>query len=70
MNDIKIIKILEICSIIKKLERARIVSYVNCWWKFNSLNYNLNSIPIDKIRQFKKRNDTDELLRYGEIFIN
>ena len=68
--DIKIIKILEICSIITKLERARIVSYVNCWWKFNSLNYNLNSIPIDKIIKFKKKNDSDELLKYGEIFIN
>merc|ERR1711990_707891 len=39
--DYKIIKVLEICSIIRNVRRGRIVSYVNCWWKLNPINYDL-----------------------------
>ena len=67
--DYKIIRILELCSIIKKVRRGRIVSYVNCWWKLNPINYDLNKIYINKIKTYKKLDDSDEILKYGELFI-
>ena len=68
--DYKIIKVLEICSIVRNLKRGRIVSYVNCWWKLNPLNHNLNNVTLNRVLKYKKKNDTDEILKYGELFIN
>ena len=68
--DEKIAGMLKVCQIVKTLKRGRIVSYVNCWWRLHPLNYNLECVPINKINQFKKKNDSDELLKYGEIFIH
>lgn len=66
----KIGGMLEICQLIKDVKRARIVSYVNCWWRFNTIKYSISDITIDKVEKFKKENDSEELLKYGELFIN
>jgi len=68
--DDKIIKVLEICSIIKHVRRGRIVSYINCWWKYHNIEYDLTSISINKVKKFSKKNDSEELLKYGELFID
>ena len=68
--DKKIVGMLEICHIIKEVRRARIVSYVNCWWRFNTLKYDFPEVILYKVEQFKKKNDSEELLKYGELFIN
>jgi len=68
--DDKIIKVLEICSIIKHVRRGRIVSYMSCWWKYHKNSYDLNLVTINKVKKYSKKNDTDELLKYGELFIH
>ena len=68
--DYKIIRVLEICSIIKNVRRGRIVSYVNCWWKLNSIKYDLNNVSINKIAKYKRPSDSEEILKYGELFID
>ena len=60
---------LELCDIVKKLNRGRIVSYVNNWWKYNEEEYNLDEIKIDKVKRFSLKNDSDEILKLGELFI-
>ena len=67
--DDKMIKVLEICSIIKHVRRGRIVSYINCWWKYHTMEYDLMSVSINKVTKFSKKNDSEELLKYGELFI-
>lgn len=67
--DDKMIKVLEICSIIKHVRRGRIVSYINCWWKYHNMDYDLKSISINRVKKFSKKNDSEELLKYGELFI-
>ena len=67
--DDKMIKVLEICSIIKHVRRGRIVSYINCWWKYHTMEYDLMSVSINKVKKFSKKNDSEELLKYGELFI-
>jgi hypothetical protein len=68
--DDKMIKVLEICGIIKHVRRGRIVSYINCWWKYHNIEYDLTSISINKVAKFSKKNDSEELLKYGELFID
>ena len=66
----KIGKMLELCEIVKKLNRGRIVSYINNWWKYNEEEYNLDEIEIDKVKKFSLKNDSEEILKLGELFIN
>jgi hypothetical protein len=68
LNKIK--KILQICAIVKKINRGRIVSYINNWYKLKPVELNFETIELKKVLEFKKPNDTDELLKYGELFIN
>ena len=65
----KIGKMLELCEIVKKLNRGRIVSYVNNWWKYNVEEYDLDEIEIDKVKKFSLKNDSEEILKLGELFI-
>lgn len=65
----KIGKMLELCSIVKHVNRGRIVSYINNWWKYNPIEYNLDDVKLNKINKYKKPNDIDEILKYGELFI-
>tara|TARA_B110001469_G_C9639429_1_gene321284 strand:+ start:1202 stop:3001 length:1800 start_codon:yes stop_codon:yes gene_type:complete len=59
---------LEFCSVVEQFKRARLVSYVNNWWKFKS-NVSINNVTISKVNKYAKKNDSEELLQYGELFI-
>lgn len=61
---------LQFCNIVKKCKRGRIISYINNYYKYNRKKENLDNVIIDKVLKFKKKNDSDELLKYGELFIN
>jgi len=65
----KIGKMLEICDIVKDCKRGRIVSYMNNWWKYNNKEYVLNDVEMKEVIKYKKEGDSDELLKYGELFI-
>lgn len=66
----KIEYILEFCDILKFCKKGRICSYLNCWYRYNNGNYDLDNVVFDKILKYKKKNDSDELLKYGELLIN
>ena len=65
LHKIEIMK--AICELVKKCKRCRMVSYVNNWWKYNSLNY--FDIELDSVIKYKKNNDSNELLMLGEWLI-
>ena len=71
-NDLvqKVVKLKKFCDVAIKMKRARICSYVNNWWKYNRDPVSLVSIPMDKIMEYKKPGDSDDLLRMGELLIN
>jgi hypothetical protein len=62
-------KLLEFCDRLKPIKRGRVISYMNCWWKFVDKKFNLDEVVLDKVLKYRKTNDTDELLKYGELFI-
>ena len=55
--------------LVKKMKRARLVSYVNNWWRYHPLEIDLNFVKINRISEFKKGDDTSEILKLGERFI-
>jgi hypothetical protein len=59
---------LEFCSVVEQFKRARLVSYVNNWWKFKS-DISIDDVTISKVQKYAKKNDSGELLKYGELFI-
>lgn len=64
----KMMYMLELCSLLKQFKRGRICSYINNWWRHKTIEEPKN-IELDKIKKYAKKNDTDELLTYGELFI-
>lgn len=58
------------CEIVKHSKRARLVSYVKNWWNKNSNTINLDDVVLDKVLIFKKENDSDEMLKLGELLIH
>lgn len=74
--DQKLCKMLEIISIVKQCSRGRIVSYINNWWRHSNDMNDINNIDInnisdsnDTIKKYRKKNDSEELLHYGKLFI-
>ena len=61
--------LLEFVTIVKSCKRGRLTSYVNNWWKYNSNDYNLDTIKPLKINSYMKKNDTTTLLKLGELLI-
>ena len=61
--------LLEFIEITKKCKRNRITSYINNWWRYNSIEFDLNTVHIDKIKKYKKSADSDNLLKLGELLI-
>jgi len=59
----------QFCDGIKGCRKGRICSYVNCWWISQKLELNMSEIILDKVLQFKKKGDSDVLLKYGEMLI-
>jgi hypothetical protein len=62
-NMLKISKIVQTCK------RARVVSYIRNYYKIHGNKENLDNVVIDKVIKYKKENDSEILLKYGELFI-
>ena len=59
-----------ICDLVKGCKRSRMVSYVNNWWKYNELSMDEYwDIELNKVLKYKKKGDSDELLKLGEWLI-
>ena len=70
VNRVKIL--LEFCVIVKKCKRNRFVSYLNNWWKRRVYKYNfdlINDEILKNVKKYKKKGDSDELLKLGELLI-
>ena len=66
----KLKKLKVFCSVVSKSKRARICSYVNNWWKHNSISCeNDEDVVLDKVLKYKKKGDSNELLVLGERLI-
>lgn len=62
-------KLLEFCERLKPIKRGRVISYMNCWWKFVDKKFKLDEVVLDKVLKYRKNGDSEELLKYGELFI-
>ena len=56
------------CDIVFKAKRNRCVSYQNSWWRDEPFTYEKSE--LDKVLQYKKEGDSDELLLIGENLIH
>jgi hypothetical protein len=68
--DEKVKLVLDFVKISKMCKRGRICSYVNNWWRFKGNNYDLDKIEMVKVNKYKKKGDSLELLKYGELLID
>ena len=50
-----------------KCLRNRYVSYQNAWWRYE--DYVDLDIPIDKVKEYQKKGDSEEVLKVGESLI-
>ena len=66
----KIEFIIRFCDILPFCRKGRICSYLNCWYRYNPVKYNLDSVILNKVLKYKKVSDSEELLKYGELLIN
>ena len=67
--DSQMIAILKFCNIVKTCKRGRVVSYIRTYYKVNEKKEDITTIKLDKVLKYKKINDSDTLLKYGEKFI-
>ena len=66
----KIGYILKFCEISKICKKGRICSYINNWWKYTDTDLLVcDDMEIDKVLKYKKKEDSDELLKLGEKLI-
>lgn len=56
-----------VCDMVKGCKKCRMVSYVNNWWKYNGVEYGY--IELNKVLKYKKKGDSEELLKLGEWLI-
>jgi hypothetical protein len=63
-------KIYEFCKIVLDGSKGRIVSYSNTWWRFHPDLELDKDIELNKVLKYKKKGDSDELLKLGEHLIN
>jgi hypothetical protein len=64
--------VLKFSQIVKTCKRGRLVSYINNYYKFNQIEEKIDEVVLDLcdyILKYRKPNDSDELLRYGQLFI-
>ena len=59
--------LLKFCSLVSECRRNRLVSYMNTWWKHQTLT--IEPIPVVKCMKYKRPGDTDDLLLMGETLI-
>ena len=62
--------VIEFIRISGMCKRGRICSYMNNWWRWENINYDLDKINIAKVEKYKKKGDSIELLKYGELLID
>jgi hypothetical protein len=67
-ND-KIKVILEFVEVSISCKKGRICSYMNNWWKYNSEVYIMDEVVLDKVKEYEKKGDSEELLKLGELLI-
>ena len=70
--DKRVEYILEFCEVVRGCDRGRLVSYVNCWWKFygeGEFEKEMSEVEIEKVKKYKKEGDDEELLKMGELLI-
>ena len=65
----KIGLVLEYIAIVKKCRRGRLVSYVKNWWKYKGEEYDLDGYELNKVLKYRKKDDSIELLKWGELLI-
>jgi hypothetical protein len=66
----KVQKVLNFIELSKTCKRGRICSYANNWWKYNSEIYDFDTIQINNVNKYKKKEDSEELLKLGELLIH
>ena len=66
----KVEKVLNFIELSKTCKRGRICSYANTWWRYNSEKYDFESIQINNVNKYKKKSDSEELLKLGEQLIH
>ena len=65
----KVKLVIDFVEISKMCKRGRICSYMNNWWKWKDVDYDMDKIEIVKVTKYKKKGDSVELLKYGELLI-
>jgi len=64
----KVILMKNVCDIVKNCRKCRMVSYVNNWWKYNEVE-EYEEIKLNKVLKYKKKGDSNELMKLGEYLI-
>jgi hypothetical protein len=67
--EIQIQNILKLCRIVSECKRARLISYINNHYKYYGKKEKIKDIKLDKVLKYKKEDDSEYLLKYGELFI-
>ena len=57
------------CELLENSRRSRAVSYLKNYWKFESKEELNRDIVLDKVLEFRKKGDDENLLRMGEELI-
>tara|TARA_Y100000389_G_scaffold133707_1_gene131213 strand:+ start:1500 stop:2513 length:1014 start_codon:yes stop_codon:yes gene_type:complete len=65
----KVEKVLEFIEVSKRCKRGRICSYANTWWRCNEEKYEFDKIAMKNVIKYKKKGDSEELLKLGELLI-
>ena len=68
--ETQMLRVIKFCRIAKTCKRARLISYINNHYRFFGKKENLKDIKLNKVIKYKKENDSEDLLKYGELFIN
>ena len=66
----KVKLVIDFVEISKMCKRGRICSYMNNWWKWKDGDYDMDKIEMAKVTKYKKKGDSVELLKYGELLID
>ena len=60
--------LLTFCTIVSTSKRNRMVSYINCWFRYNDIV--VKDMSLSKVIKYRKAGDTSELLNLGENLIH
>jgi hypothetical protein len=68
-------RVYSLCKILKKRAKSRTVSYFRNWFKYEGEGgmrelYEVQNYEFDQVNEYKKKNDSDELLLLGENLLH